>query len=166
MSNFRTVDQELLPATINGCRWGGKPRLLARTQDHLLVWIPGYTSYVNRMVGNRYSSASMVLLERREHAAHGCTEICEGRKLHRKIFKVFATEIDAVLGEGFHALLEPDKTVIVGDNEPFSYTGCEIPITPQTFGYEKHMAQKALREKLVAEGVTGVELEMRVQQES
>jgi len=166
MSNFRSVDQELLSATINGMKLGGKPRLLARTQDHLLVWIPGYTSYVNRMVGNRYSTSSMVLLERREHAAHGATEICEGRKLHKKIFKMFAAEIDAQLGEGFHALLEIDKTVIVGDNEPFSKYGHEIPITPQTFGYEKFMAQNVLREKLVAEGVTGIELEMRVQQES
>jgi len=167
MSNFRTVDQEVIPGTINGCSYAPRVRVLARTQDLLLLWVPGSNVW-SGMYGTQYHGAEMRVVQRRTHGADELTQgfICSGVRFKQSIFKDFAAEIDKHLGEGFHALLETKKTVIVGDNEPFSIYGNELPISPRRFGYEKHQRQMALREKLVAEGVTGIELEMRVQQES
>ena len=162
MSNFQIIDQEIIHASINGVRYGGKPRLLARTQDHLLVWVPGYTSYVNRASGRQYSRSAMVLFERRTHGAHGSKEICSGSRLSLKTFRDNADAIDAVMGEGFHELLEPNKTVVVGDNLPFSTYGNEVPITRNTFGYAEYERQKKRREELVAQGLSGIELEMAI----
>lgn len=167
MSNFREIDQEIIHGTINGCNYAPRVRVLARTQDKLLIWVPG-SSYWSGMHGTLYSGAQMRVVERRTHGAHELTTglICEGVRLTKGIFKQFADKIDAHMGEGFHALLDKQKTIVVGDNETFSKIGHELPVTGREFGYEKVMRQRALRETLMAQGVTGVELEMRVQQES
>jgi hypothetical protein len=167
MSNFREIDQEIIHGTINGCSYAPKVRVLARTHDTLLIWVPG-SSYWSGMHGTLYSGTQMRVVNRRDHGAHELTTglICEGMRLKKSIFKEFADKIDAHLGEGFHALLDTKKTIVVGDNQPFSKIGHEMPVTGREFGYEKVMRQRALREKLIAEGVTGIELEMRVQREA
>jgi hypothetical protein len=167
MSNFRTVDQEIIKGAVNGCNYAPRVRVLARTQDLLLLWVPG-SSVWSGMYGTQYHGAEMRVVMRREHGQRELISglICSGVRFKQSIFKDFATEIDKHLGEGFHALLETKKTIIVGDNEPFSIYGNELPVTPRRFGYEKFQRQIALREKLVAEGITGIELEMRVQGEA
>lgn len=153
MSNFQTLEQELTGRTINGCDYGRPCRVLARTQDLLLLWVPGSKgSYY----GATYHPAEMRCMPRRTHGWRELDSglICSGERLHNRVFAKFANEIDSHLGEGFHALLDVHKTVVVGDNEAFSKYGHELPVTGREFGYTDLMEKKAIRERLISEGMT------------
>jgi hypothetical protein len=162
VSNFSVLDQEIISGHINGCNYAPKVRVLARTHDNLLLWVPG-SSYWSGMYGTRYSGAEMRVVHRRTHGVRELTSglICEGQRLKQSIFADNADKIDAVFGECFHKMLETRKTVVVGHCEPFSKIGHELPVTGREFGYEHVMKQMAERERLMTEGVTGLELSIR-----
>lgn len=161
MSNFQTLDQEIIKGAINGCSFAPRTRVLARTNERLLIWAPG-SNYWSGMYGTQYSGAEMRIIDRRIHAKDSIL-VCDGKRLKNSIFAECADKIDAVFGEGFHKLLDTRKTVAVGDNKPFSITGVEIPLSGNEFGYKLMMHRQKVREQLTAEGVTGIELSMRVQ---
>lgn len=161
--NVTTIDLELIRPNVNGVTYGGMGRVFARTPTLLLVWFKGAN-----VKGGGYdyiwSPATMRVLDRKDHGSRGLSRrICQGERLHQRIFTRFADQIDEHLGEGFHKLLEIDKTVVVGDNEPFSKYGHEMPITGHEFGYEHMKEQESKRAALIAAGYSGLELEMLVQ---
>jgi hypothetical protein len=160
MANFTEIDQEIIPGTINGCNYAPKVRVLARTQEKLLIWVPGST-YWSGMNGNSYCGASMRVVNRHTHGAQDLKNglICDDKRLKQSIFADCAEKIDAHMGEGFHKLLGTRKTVVVGDNTPFSIYG-EMPVTGHEFGYKEMMARRAKHDELKAKGVTGLSLAM------
>jgi hypothetical protein len=159
MSNFQTIDQEVHKGAINGCSFAPRVRILARTNERLLIWAPG-SNYWSGMYGTQYSGAEMRIIARRIHAKDSIL-VCDGKRLKNSIFAECADKIDAVFGEGFHKLLDTRKTVVIGDNPPFAIHGVEIPLTGREFGYDLVMKQRAERARLEALGVTGIELTLR-----
>jgi hypothetical protein len=118
--NFEIVDREYIHPNIAGSMYGGKPFLLARTVTHILVWIPGYTSYISRGSGNQYANAQMIAHRRSETGYRGIQKICRGGRLKSALVNPeVRSKVDAIFGESFHSLLEHDKTVVLGDNGPW-----------------------------------------------
>ncbi len=164
MSNFTVINRETINGTINGCTYAPKVHVLARTVDRMLIWVPGH-NFWSGMHGKQYAGTAMRALRRNQHGIHD-TRICEGERLKASVFVDHAKEIDEIFGDGFHKLLDPQKTLVVGDNPPFHIHGNEMPVTGREFGYGKLVRQQAARERLEAQGVTGIELHLRSQQEA
>jgi hypothetical protein len=162
VSNFREIDQEIINGTINGCNYGGKIRVLARTNDYLLVWVPG-SSHWSGMHGTLYTGAEMRIINRRTHGHRELVSglVCDKERLHNRIFPKYAAKIDETFGEGFHGLLDTRKTVVVGDSDSFSIYG-EMPVTGHEFGYRQVMEKKVQRELLISMGYRDRDLEMAV----
>jgi hypothetical protein len=160
--NFEVIDQEVIGRTINGMDYGAASRVLARTHTQLLVWIRGS---MGRGYHATYHPAQLRIVPRHEHGHRQLIGglICEGERFHARVFKKYAQQIDQQLGDGFHALLELNKTVVVGDNESFAKGQNEMPLTGQEFGYKDVMEKRAIRERLLNEGLTDpVELHFAV----
>lgn len=121
-SNFVLVEREYIHPNIAGSVYGGKPFLLARTQDRILAWVPGYSCYGGRMSPTAYMPSHLLTHVRRETGFRGITHLwSNGGRLTAVLKKPEVCEkIDRFFGDGFYRLLEADKTVIVGDNPPWS----------------------------------------------
>jgi hypothetical protein len=160
MSNFTTIDQETVSRIINGVDYGAVGKVLARTQDKLLVWFGG-SSGKGGGYGSVWSPATLRVIGRKDHGGNSLSKkICEGERFHQRVFEKYGEKIDKHFGEGFWRLLELRQTVVVGDSLPFGPRG-EMAVTGREFGYDLVMRQKAKRDELIAQGVTGIELEMR-----
>lgn len=134
--NFRLVDLEEIGPTINGLGFGGRPRVLCRTAAKMLVLVPGYTSYVSRMwPHNAYSPTALWRFYRAEHGGQRGQKIAEGGRFTAERLLELGPKIDAAMGEeGLASLLDLKKTLVLGDNPPFSRLGHEIP-AKGSFGY-------------------------------
>ena len=101
----------------NGVAWGTKLRLIAHTQDEslMLVWIPGNTGYVDRVVGRAYSQSQLRILRKNDNNRLGLV-LHEGGRLSKAIITKCKTVIDAELGLGAADQITLKETVVVTQN--------------------------------------------------
>jgi hypothetical protein len=130
------IDQETIDKVINGVDYGKKPRLLARSPEYILIWIP----------------TQMIAIKRK--ITRETITICAVARLSGAVFLNHATAIDKIFGKGSYVLLAPNKTVVFDDCKPWSIYGNEVPIGPHNFGYSAEMEKKVIRDRLKAEGIT------------
>jgi hypothetical protein len=119
MSNFQEIEQEIAPCAINGVYYGPHNRVLARTQDWVLLWCTG-RSQRGGGLHNIWYPASMMIVARTQRPRPQYRRVCDNERCHNRVFAKVADKIDAVFGEGFHALLDVKKTIVVGDNGKIS----------------------------------------------
>lgn len=108
--NFETREQEVINRAIDGIAYGRGVRVLARTGEKLLIWVPGQSAWNGTGRPWRYEPSAMFVhqLDRGHYR-----RLSSGGRVDTRI-RGKAAEIDQAFGEGFHKLLDPHKTVVVG----------------------------------------------------
>lgn len=108
--NFEAREQEQTSKAIDGIAYGRNVRVLARTGERLLIWVPGQSVWSGTGQPWRYEASGMFIhqLDRGHYR-----RLCSGGRLASQL-RDQAAEIDRAFGEGFHKLLDPKKTIVVG----------------------------------------------------
>jgi hypothetical protein len=140
VERFQDIEQELLSFVVGGFRYGNKMRVLARSDDHLLVWIPGNMSYSNKSWN--YSASTMVVFKRSEGASTGAVVICEKKPLGAELFAQHAVTIDRIFGPSFHETLRENRTIVIGNQPVAKVIGLK-------FGFEREAAVRRQRAMIV-----------------
>jgi hypothetical protein len=143
LERFQVIEQEQISYVVGGFRYGNKMRVLARSNDYLLVWIPGNTSCVYRTWS--YQSAVLMVMRRDQHVSSGGVVICEKQSLNADMFAQYAVVINSIFGAGFNETLAVGKTIVVGD-QPIAKAN---PKTP--FGFARDEEIKKMRAQIVEE---------------
>lgn len=111
--NVRTVEQEIINRAVDGIDYGRRVRVLARSGERMLLWVPGQPVWAGTGQAWAYSSAHMML-----HLGNGrYNRLCDGGRLSARRIAELAAPIDAAFGEGFAKLIEIKATVIVGEGQ-------------------------------------------------
>lgn len=112
-NNFHSFDQVCTNYAIDGVNYGRKVRILAQTDSKFLIWIPGQSYHADRITGSLYAPSRLYVHCRDRGTA--LKKLSEGGRLSTKLLKELGQAIDSYFGEGFWQLLDPKKTVIVGE---------------------------------------------------
>ncbi len=110
--------QEMAPASMNGIIFGVRSRILVRSADYLLVWVPGHTIYLNRMQGSGYGSSSLQVVGNKRPVQYYRT-LVRGGRLNEAMLKSKAVEIDELFGEGTAAAIDLKATFALGTPDWF-----------------------------------------------
>jgi hypothetical protein len=113
-ANFETLDQETLSSAIDGIGYGPKTRVLARAGRKLLLWVPGHSGWNGTGQPWRYVSSSLIVHLGDARRGGDYRRLATGGRLKSRIAEQ-AASIDFHFGEGFHKLLDPSRTVVVGE---------------------------------------------------
>jgi hypothetical protein len=124
-ANFTLMRREHIDAQIQGLGFGGYPFILLRTPERALVWVPGYSAYINRMTGSVYAESSMWSVLRGGDLANEWgrrkppPKICEGGRLASRLKEqAIIQRIDLEFGDGVAGLINPKATLVIG-GDPF-----------------------------------------------
>lgn len=103
---------EYLPRCFNGVSWGAAPRVIARKANELyLLWIPGNTAYVDRVIGSRYGASRLRIVPASNSNSRLGQELHKGGRLSLSLVRSLAEKIDAAFGEGTTAKITLRDTV-------------------------------------------------------
>ncbi len=111
MTNFKTIDQERTSTAIDGVAYGRNIRILARVGNKLLIWVPGQSVWAGTGQPWIYAPSGLYV----HYQTRGGTKIGGGGRLTVTRLGLFARQIDDRFGDGFWRLLDPNKTVVVGE---------------------------------------------------
>lgn len=112
------VDREEVGPTIEGCDFGGRTIVLARSPEAVLLWVCGHSASINGH--QRYHGPVMYLLWGRERREHGVLyrRVCTDQRLTAALIREVAPKIQRYFdGEVQNGILlglkSPRRTVIV-----------------------------------------------------
>lgn len=116
------VDREYIHPSIDGVDFGGRTFVLARSPQHLLIWVMGHSWSLNGH--QRYAAPSMFSLQRRTRADRYCT-IVDGRRMSAMLFDEVKSKLPSEMAEqeAFGKLLEaacmsPRRTLLIEGGGP------------------------------------------------
>lgn len=110
--NFeRREPQETTSRALDGIDYGRNVRVLARRGDTLLLWVPGQSAWSGTGQPWRYASSSLIV---HLNGGRDYRRLASGGRLKVRLAEQ-AAAIDEHFGDGFHKLLEPSATIVVGD---------------------------------------------------
>lgn len=116
-ANFESIQSEVHQRGVwNGVDYGRNVRVLARTPERLLIWVPGQSAWSGTGQPWRYAESTMIAhsLRRGDYK-----RLSSGGRLAIRL-KEKAAAIDGIFGDGFSKLLDPARTIVVGGVEPES----------------------------------------------
>jgi hypothetical protein len=113
-SNVTITEAEPFGGSYNGVHFGPGV-VLARTDQQAILWIRGRAVWSGTGQPWTYAPAHLIKIDRPDRGIGN--RLATGGRLKAQI-KEAAARIDEFFGDGFHALLEPGKTVIIGQCRP------------------------------------------------
>jgi hypothetical protein len=112
--NFQERELETTSRPLDGIAYGRGVRILARQGDKLLLWVPGQGVWSGTGQPWRYEPGALYFHDQGDYkrlAGGG-----GGLQAHLRVLET-RSRIDALFGEGFHQLISPRKTIIIGGEE-------------------------------------------------
>lgn len=102
-----------------GTDYGPCQHLLVDAPDARLMWVGGHTTYCGRMLGNKYSKATLWLVRDEMSIAKRVVLEITGKRLSQQLLESQPVQdaVTAMWGEAVADALAVDVTVVLGPSE-------------------------------------------------